>query len=293
MIKDFLKQLEIFLGKGVSLEQNCPPDLLSEIAKSKDCQEAVAQLSAVAENESLPSLIGRGKNIIEIYRDDTWQISMVRQSLFGVEPFLVSSPNPVLVYCIAGEGTSKLCYYKINGDPEALSSAKDWTLSEDRVVEIEKGSLFSCQDPNQVLDFNEIAPSHIFLRFVHKPIAPLLFVFDRETGNFSYHTFSDEVATGHFFFADLILNMVNNPDCRANFSDQMGEDLVKFSNAQIGNEAINMKARWRLVQALGMIAEGDAINWLKKFSNHPDPGVSQLAGATLAQFSDHGEGGQR
>lgn len=290
MYEPFLKQLEISVRGGISLEQNCDQNLLSKIAESKDCQEAADKLLALGENEHLPSLIGRGKNIIEIFRNDNWEISMVRQSLFGIEPFLVSAPNPILGFCIAGDNTSELCYYKIIGDPEVLSKAPEWTLKEDRIQEIKAGSIFSCNDPNIVMDFKKLSPNHIFLRFVHKPIAPLLYVFDRGTRKFSYLTFSDEVATGHLFFSDLIFNMVNNPDCAENLSEEQGQSLKDFCNKQIGNEAINMKTRWRLLQALGMLAENDAIIWLNKFSDHPDPGVSQIAKATLLQISDQGQG---
>lgn len=288
MFKNFLKQLDKILQNGGSLEQDCPRDLLSEITNSEECKKATARLLAVGEGEALPSLIGRGKNIVGIYQDDTWEVSMVRQSLFKVEPFLVSSPNPVLVHCIAGEGTSKLCFYKINGDPEALSTAKDWTLGQERVLEIKKGDVFSCQNTSQIMDFLELSSTHIFLRFVHRPTSPLLFVFERESQKFSYHTFSDEVATGQFFFSDLINQMVNNPDCLTNLSEQQGQDVIKFCNTQIGNETLNMSTRWRLLQSLGVIAEDDAIKWLKEFSGHPDPGVSQIAEATLEQIMRQG-----
>ncbi len=289
MFKNFLKQLEKSVQKGVLLEQNCAPDLLLKIANSEACKKATEQFLAVEEGKILPSLVGRGKNVIELYQNENWEVSMVRQSLFKVEPFLVSSPNPVLVHCIAGEGTSKLCFYKINGDPEALSTAKDWTLSQERVIEIKKGDVFSCNNPNLVMDFLELSSTHIFLRFVHRPISPLLFVFERESQKFSYHTFSDEVSTGQFFFSDLINQMVNNPDCKAIFSDQQSQDVIEFCNKQIGNETLNMSTRWKLLQTLGLVAEENAKNWLEKFSSHPDPGVSQVARATLSEISTKGD----
>ena len=288
MFDEFLKSLEKSVAEGLSLDQNYPKALLLKIAKNKECQEAVAKLAAVGKNQSLPSLIGRGKNIIVLHRTDTWEVTMVRQALFKVEPYLVSAPDPILGYCIAGVGTTRLVYNKIIGNMDALSSAHDWTLKETRLKEIKKGDVYSCSDPNVVMDFKELSPSHIFLRFVRRPIAPLLYVFERESRRFSYHTFSDEVATGQFFFSDLIHNMVNNPDCKANLSKDQGADLIKFCNSQIENETLNMSTRWRLLQALGMVAEKDAIKWLKEFSTHPDPGVSQLAGATLEQIKAGG-----
>ncbi len=284
MFKKFLKQLEKSVQKGVSLEQNCPHDLLLKIANSEACKKATEKFLAVEEGNILPSLVGRGKNVIVIYQNNNWEVSIIRQSLFKVEPLLVSSPNPVLVHCIAGEGTSKLCFYKINGDREALSTAKDWTLSQERVIEIKKGDVFSCNNPNRVMDFLEISSTHIFLRFVHRPVSPQLFIFERESQKFSYHTFSDEIATGQFFFSDLINQMVNNPDCKANFSDQQSQDIKEFCNKHIGSETVNMPTRWKLLQTLGVVAEENAINWLKKFSSHQDPGVSQVARTTLSEI---------
>ncbi len=191
MFDEFLKSLEKSVAQGLSLDQNYPNDLLQKIANKKECREAVAERAAVGKNESLPSLIGRGKNIIILFRTDTWEVTLVRQCLFKVEPYLVSAPDPILGYCVAGKGISKLQFYKIKGNLEALSGAQEWTLEEDFVKEIKKGTVYSCTNPNAVLDFSELSPSHIFLRFVRRPIAPLLYVFERESRRFSYHRCRD------------------------------------------------------------------------------------------------------
>ncbi len=285
MLKDLLKHLEILVQNGASLKEGCPKDLLQQVIASKDCQKAVKTLLDVSPEEGLPSLIGRGKNIIELHLDDTWQVSLVRQALFGVDPFLVSTPNPVLGCCVGGEGKSELSIYRIKGDTRALSMAGDWELELDHTEDIKVGDLFSCSDPDLILDFRTLSPTHIFLRFAHKPIVPHLFVFERESKKFSYHTFADEIATGHLFFADLIYCMAGNPDCTSQFSDTQRRDILNFCDAQIGSEAINMKARWRLLQALGLADEKRAVAWLERFSDHPDPGVSRLAAATLSQLA--------
>jgi len=230
--------------------------------------------------------IYEGTKIITIHSSEGWDVNL---GCYGSDAlYAKTSAGPLYFVLLEEDESVRLHHFEIEGDVDDLSTRRSWQLRRHSRTDVTSGKLYSVPTDNRPIFIEGKGADVAFLQISGPAEVPLVHGFDLESGNFAYTAFANERATGLSFYLEVTHLTLSDPTIIAALSDEDRAALARRFADNLHNWKADDTSQWRMVQILGLLDPGLALEALGTMKDHRNRHIASRARAIIANTNTAG-----